>query len=333
MVKPMRILHVLANGEMGWSGGIRPTLRSLSESPLASHYHFALACSNELQTRMQELNPDLLVWHGACSWRELPRLHAHRRRRQILFEHHYCKGFEQHNVPSQLRFHTMLRLSYAAMDRVAAVSMAQGQWMTEARLVEPSRACVLRSARPVDLFLTVPAPPLTQNRPFTFLAYGRFTPQKGFDTLLRAIRLLSATNMKLLLAGDGPEAEPLKAQADDDPRIEWLGPRRDIPALMDRADAVVIPSRWEPWGNVCLEARAAGRPVVVSGADGLPEQVQGCGVVTQGDAPSDLAGSLESILTATPVQRQAWSIAGRLSAQGAWREYLDGWSRLLDSVG
>ena len=326
----MRILHVLAGGGMGWSGGIRATLNSLATSPLGAHHQVALAELNDLQARLRDVSPDLLVWHGACSWRELPRLHANRRCQQMLFEHHYCKGFEHHTVPSRLRFRTMLRLSYSAMDAVVAVSMAQAQWMREARLVTPARAQVLVSARPLDAFLALPLPATEPARPFTLLAYGRLTRQKGFDTLLKAMGLLQASSLRLLLAGDGPEAEHLKALANADPRIEWLGPRRDIPALMAQVDAVVIPSRWEPWGNVCLEARAAGRPVVTSGADGLPEQVQGCGLVTSGESPHQLAASLETLVSATSAQRRSWSVAGRLSAQGAWERYLDGWQRLLD---
>lgn len=315
---------------MGWSGGIRPTLRSLADSPLGKRHSFAVAGVSELAASLQDWNPDLLVWHGACSWRGLPRLLAHRRRRQILFEHHYCAGFERYNVPSTRRFRTMLRLCYGAMDKVVAVSRAQSLWMEEARLVPPSRTRVLLSCRTLDDFLSLPLPGSPESRPFTLLAYGRLTPQKGFDRLVRALRLLPTNQLRVLLAGDGPQATELTALAEGDPRIELLGPRNDIPALLAAADAVVIPSRWEPWGNVCLEARAAARPVVVSGVDGLPEQVQGCGLVVDGESESALAASVEALLTATVAQRRRWSSAGRDSARCAWEDYLKGWSRLLE---
>lgn len=326
----MRILHILPSGEMGWCGGIHPTLRRLADSALGERYSFALAGLIDFPECLQEMNPDLLVWHGACSWKALPRLRANRNRRQILVEHHYSAGFERHNVPSTLRFRTMLRLCYGAMQKVIAVSRAQCHWMEEARLIQPSDRQVLLSSRPLDAFLSLPFPSFVSSRPFSLLAYGRFTPQKGFDRLIRALHLLPAANVRLMLAGDGPQAAELAALADADPRIALLGPRNDIPDLLAQADAVVIPSRWEPWGNVCLEARASGRPVVVNGVDGLPEQVDGSGLVVKADSEEALAETLDSLLTATSAQRRSWGIAGRVSAQYAWDHYLDAWNLLLE---
>jgi glycosyltransferase involved in cell wall biosynthesis len=194
----------------------------------------------------------------------------------------------------------------------------------------------------VDAFLSLPPCSPAQAGPLTLLAYGRFTQQKGFDLLLRALRLLPTANLRLLLVGDGPQRAELAALAAADPRIELRAAQRDIPALLAQVDAVVIPSRWEPWGNVCLEARAAGRPVLVSGVDGLPEQVDPqhgdplpsshgpCGLVVDGDREVDLARGLEALLSSSARQRQAWGEAGRLSACSAWRDYTSAWAQLLD---
>ncbi|CAK6688464.1 D-inositol-3-phosphate glycosyltransferase [Synechococcus sp. CBW1107] len=299
---------------------------------------------DELNSNLTDWNPDLLVWHKACSWKGLPSLIRHRVRRQILFEHHYCAGFERHNVPSTLRFRTMLRLSYAAMEQVVAVSRAQRNWLHAAHLISASRSRVLLSSRTVDDFLALPPPSPAEGRPLTLLAYGRFTPQKGFDRLLRAMRLLPGGGLRLLLVGDGPQKGNLEALASADPRVELLGARKDIPTLLAQVDAVVIPSRWEPWGNVCLEARAAGRPVIVSGIDGLPEQVVAsadgsvsappdpCGLVVQGESDTALATALENLLSSTDQQRSAWSAAGRDSARSAWSDYTTAWSQLLDEL-
>ncbi|MEA5473892.1 glycosyltransferase family 4 protein [Synechococcus sp. CCY9201] len=298
----------------------------------------------ELNSTLADWNPDLLVWHKACSWKGLPSLIRHRVRRQILFEHHYCAGFERHNVPSTLRFRTMLRLSYAAMEQVVAVSRAQRSWLETAHLISPSRSRVLLSSRTVDDFLVLPAPDPALGRPLTLLAYGRLTPQKGFDRLLRALRHLPGGGLRLLLVGDGPQKQELEALAAADPRVELLGARKDIPALLAQVDAVVIPSRWEPWGNVCLEARAAGRPVIVSDVDGLPEQVLrsrngsasaqhgSCGLVVNGESDSVLAAALDAMLSSTDRQRSSWSEEGRRSARSAWSDYMGSWSHLLDEL-
>ena len=92
---------------------------------------------------------------------------------------------------------------------------------------------------------------------------------------------------------------------------------------------MVIPSRWEPWGNVCLEARAAARPVVVTPVDGLVEQVQGCGLIADDATEEALAAALEALLQSSDTTRRQWSDSGRRSAADSWQSYLDGWSALL----
>jgi glycosyltransferase involved in cell wall biosynthesis len=317
---------------MGWSGGIRPTLRSLATSVVGEAHSFEVCGQDELSGRVASWHPDLLAWHGAASWRSLPRFLRRFRGRQILFEHHYCLGFERCTVPSRRRFHAMLRLAYGCMNRVVAVSEGQRRWIQDAALVAPSRLRLLLSSRPLDPFLTLPPPPLgapSAEAPLRLLAYGRLTPQKGFDLLIRALALLPAAPVRLQLAGDGPQRQELEALARSDSRIRLLGARQDIPELLADCDAVVIPSRWEPWGNVCLEARAAGRPVLVSPVDGLPEQVDGCGLLAGAVTEQALAAALQRLLGSGIEQRQRWSERGRQSAGGSWPAYLEGWQQLL----
>lgn len=338
----MKVLHILAAGSSGGICGIRPSLTMLAESPIGERHEFAMTGEDQLAEALADGTPDLLIWHRSSSWRGLPALLLHRRCKQLLFEHHYSAGFERHNVPSKLRFRSMLRLSYACMDGVVAVSRAQRRWMGESRLLSGSRAHVVLSSRTVDAFLSLPPRSPADAGPLTLLAYGRFTEQKGFDQLLRALRLLPTANLRLLLVGDGPQRELLAALAAPDPRIELRGAQRDIPALLAEVNAVVIPSRWEPWGNVCLEARAAGRPVLVSGVDGLPEQADPrrggslspthgpCGLVVDGGSEADLARGLDALLSSSTRQRRAWGEAGRLSARTAWQDYTSAWAQLLD---
>jgi glycosyltransferase involved in cell wall biosynthesis len=333
----MRILHILPGGGMGWSGGIRPTLRHLAASSQLSGHSFALAGLDELGRAIAEARPDLLAWHVACSWRTLPPLLRRGSIPVLLFEHHYSRGFERHNVPSTARFRTMLRLSYGRASRVVVVSRGQRRWMEEARLAGGSRLRLLRSSRPLDAFLALPFPPPRRGNdtPLRLLAYGRLTAQKGFDRLIRALRSRPRASLRLEVVGDGPERQELERLALGDRRITISGPSDAIAARLEHCDAVVIPSRWEPWGNVCLEARAAGRPVLVSGVDGLPEQVRDCGLVSapaieDQKAESALAAGLDELLQ-TPADRWGrWSAAGRASAGGAWTAYLEGWRRLLE---
>lgn len=94
--------------------------------------------------------------------------------------------------------------------------------------------------------------------------------------------------------------------AHNHPHIHFLGKIDDVPGFLSRCDAVVVPSRWEPWGNVCLEARAAARPVLVSDVDGLTEQAKNCGIQFQPENCRMLADGIVQMIQASPEQRKSW---------------------------
>jgi glycosyltransferase involved in cell wall biosynthesis len=56
-------------------------------------------------------------------------------------------------------------------------------------------------------------------------------------------------------------------------RVHVLGPRKDVPELMHAIDVFAMPSIWEGFGLVLLEAMAAGRPIVASRVATIPEVV------------------------------------------------------------
>lgn len=104
----------------------------------------------------------------------------------------------------------------------------------------------------------------------TFLFVGRLVHDKGVDILIDAYteyRRRSDDPWRLQVAGTGPLALP------NSPGLESLGfvPPRQLPALMSQASALVLPSRFEPWGVVVHEAAAAGLPLICTDAVGAVE--------------------------------------------------------------
>ncbi len=138
----------------------------------------------------------------------------------------------------------------------------------------------------------------------TVFAPARMTVQKGLDLLVEAIPMLLADHpeARFVLAGEGPEREPLKQ------RIEALGVARAT-VLLDRlpyphyldllraCDLVAVPSRNEPFGIVVLDAWSAGKPVVATTAGGPREFVRDNvdGVLVDAD-PNGLAHGIGSLL-------------------------------------
>jgi glycosyltransferase involved in cell wall biosynthesis len=107
---------------------------------------------------------------------------------------------------------------------------------------------------------------------------GRLALQKGQRHLIAAMPLLleRVPRAQAVIAGSGDLEEFLRDLADDlrvTERVHVLGPRKDVQALMHAMDVFVMPSIWEGFGLVLLEAMAAGRPIVASRVATIPEVV------------------------------------------------------------
>lgn len=127
----------------------------------------------------------------------------------------------------------------------------------------------------------------------TVLSVGRLVPIKGFDILLRAVRIAAAEQrvrgadfMTVVILGDGPERDRLQSLArrlDLDVRLPGSVPRPEVTRWMHTADCYIQPSRRLPTGRTeglptaTLEALQAGLPVVASRTGGLAD-IEGPGV-------------------------------------------------------
>ena len=119
--------------------------------------------------------------------------------------------------------------------------------------------------------------------PLLFL--GRISPEKGLDTVLRAL----PPTLELVVAGDGSQRASLEQQSR--PGVKFLGEVRadDVPGLLRSARALLVPSRWyEGQPRAIVEAFASGVPVLASRIGGLPELV-GDGINGRLVDPDDVA--------------------------------------------
>jgi glycosyltransferase involved in cell wall biosynthesis len=107
---------------------------------------------------------------------------------------------------------------------------------------------------------------------------GRLALQKGQRHLIAAMPLLleRVPRAHAVIAGGGDLEEYLRdlsLEVGVSDRVHVLGPRRDVPALMHAIDVFAMPSIWEGFGLVLLEAMAAGCPIVASRVATIPEVV------------------------------------------------------------
>ena len=162
---------------------------------------------------------------------------------------------------------------------------------------------------------------------------GRLSSEKGVDVFLDALALLRDRGRAVhaLVAGDGPDRDALKQQAERlglADAVHFVGPVADVAALYPALDAVVLPSRSEGLPNVLLEALSADRPVVATRVGAVPEVLTDAAagvVVPPGDAPA-LADAIAAALSTAhdPAARAAraetaarFSLARRVDAHRA----------------
>ncbi len=133
---------------------------------------------------------------------------------------------------------------------------------------------------------------------------GRLVSDKGADLLIDALGQLAKSDLypKTTIIGDGPELEPLKAQADSlglSEHIRFTGYMKGdaLHKEIARHRVMVVPSRWkEPFGIVALEGIAAGCAVIASEGGGLPEAVGACGITFKNDDATELTDAIRSLI-------------------------------------
>ncbi len=123
-------------------------------------------------------------------------------------------------------------------------------------------------------------PTLLSLSPSVLLVMGRLAPEKGFDTAIRAFSLLKkgGSEARLVIVGGGPERstlEHLAAELKLTDTIYFTGELKREEGLhwINRASMILVPSYFEPFGLVALEAMLMKRPVIASRVGGLEEIV------------------------------------------------------------
>jgi D-inositol-3-phosphate glycosyltransferase len=171
------------------------------------------------------------------------------------------------------------------------------------------------------------------------LFVGRLEAIKGIGLLLQGLArirsdldLPSDLRPTLVIVGEAEEKNPWKDQADRlglSPWVLFAGaqPRKKMPLYYAACDAVVIPSRYESFGLVALEAAACGCPVIATSVGGLPYAVRQdrTGLLVPMDDVEALALAIRRLLIDD-------KLANRLGGEGRkWAQELS-WSRISDRI-
>lgn len=205
----------------------------------------------------------------------------------------------------------LVRLFYPMADQVVGVSQGVADNLKTLGVPSEKIHFIYNPIFTTELLekLEEPAdhPAFLPGEPPVILAVGRLTQQKDFSTLIQAFAMVRQQHQaRLIILGEGPE----KPQLED--LIAQLGLKEDVLlpgfvpnpyAYMAASAMLVLSSAWEGFGNVLVEAMAAGTPVVSTNCDSGPSEILADGyygqLVPVGN-PQALAMAIASTL-ATPL--------------------------------
>ncbi len=137
-------------------------------------------------------------------------------------------------------------------------------------------------------------------------ALGRLHTNKAFDVLLNALadlgKRINGKPCYLMLAGDGPLKEHLFKQAEQlghNDQIKWLGWQEETRRYYQMADVFICPSRYEPLGNVVLEAWGNRVPVIAARSQGPLELINNgnSGLLVDIENSRQIADAIRKVLT------------------------------------
>lgn len=223
--------------------------------------------------------------------------------------------------PVVLHLHEMLAPGWKGAIARRAVRLARIAPIAVSK-ASAERFAGLRGAPPPIVYESSPLPPPAPDRPAdgprVVGAVGSISPRKGTDLFVEAAARVLARqpDVRFELVGrntPGPhhawgETVLRRAREVGVHHTE----RDDVFARLEGWDALVVPSRFDPFPLVVLEALASRRPVIGARVDGIAEQLTPeTGILVGPEDPGALAQAISDLLRRTPAERAAMGDAGR----------------------
>lgn len=193
--------------------------------------------------------------------------------------------------------------AYTHCQKLVLVSDSQRKGIEALVPSAVKRIVVIPNMIQEDMFLPPEKP--RGGDPFTFIWAGRLEHVKGVDLLFEAVNLLAARSNRdfsIRLAGKGSLREELEVHAKRlgiADRVVFLGrlSREEMQVEMQGADCFVLPSRFEAFGVVLIEAMATGLPVIATRSGGPDFLINHeTGLLVECEDMEGLAGAMEEVM-------------------------------------
>ena len=215
------------------------------------------------------------------------------------------------------------KVSCALATVVVPTSESDARELCRRRLCDARRLEVISNSY-LSSAVAGAAPPFHEPDRPRLAFVGRLVDQKGWRHLVEAMPgiVRALPGARLTIVGDGPDREEVRAlvaRLGVESQVELLGYVRDPAPALAAADAVVVPSIYEPFGIVALEGMVQGRPVIASRVGGLAE------VVVDGETgrlvPPGSSGAIVRAveeLARDPSLARRWGDSGRRRAEASF---------------
>jgi glycosyltransferase involved in cell wall biosynthesis len=172
------------------------------------------------------------------------------------------------------------------------------------------------------------------------LAVGRLVPQKGFDLLIDAFATVVQRhpNWSLVIVGEGPEEARLRGMAGGllaRGAVTFRGAVTDLARYYRCAGLFVLPSRFEGFPNVLLEAMASGCAVIAADCPAGPSEIVRDGIDGSLVAPDDvraLITEMDRLMSDAAERSRLGARAGDVSERFGVEKILNLWKDAIDSV-
>jgi glycosyltransferase involved in cell wall biosynthesis len=318
----MTVVHVVEGCQGGVGSAVKHLIQSQSEDPGISQIHLLadrrrlgdmlhdvsaitheyessrnpsriLQVSRTLQQRIRSLAPDVVYLHST-----FPGLYGRLTgiRQETPWATIYCAhGWaftQQVSLPQKIAYGLIERALGHRTDAIVSISYAEFDAAVRAKVQAPLHRVIYHGVPPAN---QSPSRAVAVDAGRLNLAFiGRFDRQKGLDLLLRVFAQEPMQHITLWLIGGSTLGEdyPIPKQVNIQ-NLGWV-PNSEIDDYIRCFDALVVPSRWEGFGLIALEAMRNGKAVLASRTGGLAELVMNGvnGRLFQADDPDDLKRTL-----------------------------------------
>ena len=232
-----------------------------------------LAAYREIKQTLRELQPDLLTTHSNKAGL-LGRLAARSLAKAVVHTSHGFLFSGRPGSPAGWFYRLLEKLASGWSDRVITVCESEFKIAEKFKVIAPEKMTVIHNGLPDSQPPGLAQPDADPPR---LIMVARFAAPKDHQTLLKALGLLKELPWSLTLVGDGDArrvVEKLAVELGIRERIDFLGVREDVAALLAASQVFVLSTQREGFPLSVLEAMRAGLPVVASSVGGISEAVE-----------------------------------------------------------